>query len=64
MEELKSELRIIENAIESLTKDFAEAAAKVDEMRSTLENLVRGERYKVVQEELEKLHAKLGVEEL
>ena len=32
-------------------------------MRSTPENLARGERYKVV-EELEKLHAKLGVEEL
>ena len=34
------------------------------EMRSTLENLAREERYKVVQEELEELHAKLGVEEL
>ena len=64
LEELKSGLRIIENAIDSLKNDFAKAAAKVDEMRSTPENLETTERCKVIQEELEKLQAKLGVEEL
>ena len=64
LEELESGLRIIENAIDSLKNDFAEAAAKLDEMRSTPENLARAERCKVIQEELEKLYAKLGVEEL
>ena len=64
LEELESGLRIIDNAIDSLKNDFAEPATKVDEMRSTLENLATVERCKVVQEELDKLHAKLGVEEL
>ena len=64
LEELESGLRIIDNAIDSLKNDFAEAATKVDEMRSTPENLAVAERCKVVQEELEKLHTKLGVEEL
>ena len=64
LEELESGFRIIDNAIDSLKNDFAEAATKVDEMRSTLENLAVAERGKVVQEELEKLHAKLGIEEL
>ena len=49
LEELESELRIIENAIDNLKKDYAEAVAKVDEMRSTPKNLARGERYKVIQ---------------
>ena len=64
LKELESGLRIIDNAIDSLKNDFAKAATKVDEMRSTPENLAAAERGKVVQEELEKLHAKLGVEEL
>ena len=64
LEELESGLRIIENAIDSLKNDFVEAAAKVDEMRSTPKNLAASERCKVVQEELDKMHAKLGVEEL
>ena len=48
LEELESGLRIIENAIDSLKNDFVEAAPKVDEIRSTPENLATAERCKVV----------------